>query len=83
MTDTLIRPTDAPSTAADFSHGAEWDARSKSAPLNAMGDHVTIQKNWQELIRDLQRRRFEAQIGPARMGENSDDPEKLARVDPA
>ena len=26
-------------------------ARETSAPLNAMGDNVTIQKNWQELIR--------------------------------
>ena len=39
------------SAAADLSHGAEWDARTKAAPLNAMGANVTIQKNWQELIR--------------------------------
>jgi hypothetical protein len=34
------------------------------------------------LIRDLQRRRFEAQTGLARWVKNSDDPEKLARTDP-
>jgi DNA-directed RNA polymerase subunit alpha len=33
-----------------MSHGAEWGARTYSAPLNAMGEDV-IQKNWQELIR--------------------------------
>ena len=51
MTDeVLIRQTET-SAAADYSHGAEWDARPSSAPLNAMGSKVTIQKNWQELIR--------------------------------
>jgi DNA-directed RNA polymerase subunit alpha len=52
MTDELlIRRTPDPSAAGDFSHGAEWDARTNSAPLKAMGANVTIQKNWQELIR--------------------------------
>src|SRR5437773_11421332 len=51
MTDeVLIRRADEPA-AADISHGAEWDARPSAAPLNAMGAKVTIQKNWQELIR--------------------------------
>src|SRR5258708_26385942 len=49
--DTLIRRTDDESGAAESSHWAEWDARNRAAPLNAMGDNVTIQKNWQELIR--------------------------------
>ena len=52
MSDTSFsRSTDSSSGAADLSHGPEWDARPKSAPLNAMGANVTIQKNWQELIR--------------------------------
>ena len=52
MTDAMIRrPEEAPSVAAEFSHGAEWDARKTAAPLKAMGENVTIQKNWQELIR--------------------------------
>jgi hypothetical protein len=41
----LTRQSDAPA-AAEMSHGAH--ARSPAAPLNAMGDNVTIQKNWQE-----------------------------------
>src|SRR5262245_8238399 len=49
--DVLIRRTPEVSAAADLSHGAEWDARTNVAPLNAMGAKVTIQKNWQELIR--------------------------------
>src|SRR5437667_10910344 len=49
--DILIRRTPDPSVAADHSHGAEWDVRRYVAPLNAMGAKVTIQKNWQELIR--------------------------------
>ena len=48
--DVLIRRTDG-SAAAEPSHGAEWNARPTAAPLNAMGANVTIQKNWQELIR--------------------------------
>ena len=39
------------SAAAEPSHGAEWSARPAAAPLNTMGANVTIQKNWQELIR--------------------------------
>src|SRR5262249_58969326 len=51
MTDNvLIRRAPEPA-AADHSHGAEWGARPAAAPLNAMGANVTIQKNWQELIR--------------------------------
>src|SRR5262249_6802194 len=48
--DVLIRRAPEPA-AADHSHGAEWGARPAAAPLNAMGANVTIQKNWQELIR--------------------------------
>ena len=52
MNDEILirRAADAPA-AADSSHWAEWDARNRAAPLKAMGDNVTIQKNWQELIR--------------------------------
>ena len=49
--DILIRRTPDPSAAAELSHRAEWDARPHDAPLNTMGAKVTIQKNWQELIR--------------------------------
>ena len=49
--DILIRRPADTSAAAETSHGAEWDARNRAAPLKAMGDNVTIQKNWQELIR--------------------------------
>ena len=48
--DVLIRRAPEPA-AADHSPGAEWGARPAPAPLNAMGANVTIQKNWQELIR--------------------------------
>src|SRR5262245_60673006 len=48
--DVLLRRTEE-SAAAETSHGAEWNARSGAAPLNTMGANVTIQKNWQELIR--------------------------------
>ncbi len=51
MTDDVIfRRADEPA-AAEPSHGAEWTARPAAAPLNTMGANVTIQKNWQELIR--------------------------------
>ena len=49
--DILIRRTPDPSATAELSHRAEWDARPIDAPLNTMGAKVTIQKNWQELIR--------------------------------
>src|SRR6516164_2652314 len=49
--DLLIRRAEQVTAAAESSHGAEWDARDRVAPLNAMGANVTIQKNWQELIR--------------------------------
>jgi DNA-directed RNA polymerase subunit alpha len=48
--DVLIRQADEPAAAVS-SHGAEWNARPQAAPLNTMGANVTIQKNWQELIR--------------------------------
>ena len=48
--DVLFRRTPEESAAAENSHGAEWGARA-AAPLKAMGANVTIQKNWQELIR--------------------------------
>jgi hypothetical protein len=47
--DVLIRRAHPESAIADTSHGAEWGAR--SAPRNLTGANVTIQKNWQELIR--------------------------------
>ena len=47
----LIRRATEATAAADSSRWAEWDARNRTAPLKAMGDNVTIQKNWQELIR--------------------------------
>jgi len=48
------RPDDA--SAADASHGAgsfdaSRDMQGKTEPIKAMGANVTIQKNWQELIR--------------------------------
>src|SRR5438477_3277639 len=49
--DILIRRARDELAAAENSHGAEWGARPAAAPLNAMGANVTIQKNWQELIR--------------------------------
>jgi hypothetical protein len=42
----LLQRTPDPSAANEFSHGAERDARTNPAPLNAMGANVTIQKNW-------------------------------------
>jgi DNA-directed RNA polymerase subunit alpha len=48
--DILIRRRPQSSVATDHSHAAEWDARAR-APLDPMGAKVTIQKNWQELIR--------------------------------
>ena len=35
----------------DFGPTERTGARETLAPRNAMGDNVTIQKNWQELIR--------------------------------
>jgi hypothetical protein len=35
----------------DFGSTERSGARDALAPRNAMGDNVTIQKNWQELIR--------------------------------
>src|SRR6202158_4814444 len=49
--DVLIRRASEESVAANNSHGAEWGVRPAAAPRNAMGANVTIQKNWQELIR--------------------------------
>jgi DNA-directed RNA polymerase subunit alpha len=49
--DVLIRRAPEESVAASNSHGAEWGVRPAVAPRNAMGANVTIQKNWQELIR--------------------------------
>jgi DNA-directed RNA polymerase subunit alpha len=49
--DVLIRRTpEEPATAENFP-GAEWGARPAAAALKGMGANVTIQKNWQELIR--------------------------------
>src|SRR5437763_15950627 len=49
--DVLIRRAHEEPAAAENSHGAEGGARPSAAPLNAMGANVTIQKNWQDLIR--------------------------------
>ena len=49
--DVLLRRAPEESAAASNSHGAEWGARPTTVPGNAMGANVTIQKNWQELIR--------------------------------
>src|SRR5438128_10405225 len=51
MTDDVLiwRTPEEPAT--ENSPGAEWAARPAAAPRNAMGANVTIQKNWQELIR--------------------------------
>jgi DNA-directed RNA polymerase subunit alpha len=52
MTDDVLtgRSAEQPAAARNF-HGAEWETRPAAAPRNAMGANVTIQKNWQELIR--------------------------------
>src|SRR5947209_9608057 len=44
--DVLIRRAPEETAATESSHGAEWGARP-----NVTGVNVTIQKNWQELIR--------------------------------
>src|SRR5262249_57841941 len=49
--DVLIRRTPEEPAAAENSAGAEWGARPAAAPHKGMGANVTIQKNWQELIR--------------------------------
>jgi DNA-directed RNA polymerase subunit alpha len=51
MTDDILIRRAAEESAADHSHGAEWGTRPAAAPIKAMGANVTIQKNWQELIR--------------------------------
>ena len=51
MTDDILIRRAAEESAADHSHGAEWGTRPAAAPVKAMGANVTIQKNWQELIR--------------------------------
>src|SRR6202045_2480911 len=52
MTDEVLtgRSAEQPAAARNF-HGAEWETRPAAPPRNAMGANVTIQKNWQELIR--------------------------------
>jgi DNA-directed RNA polymerase subunit alpha len=49
--DVLIRRTPEEPATAENSPGAEWGARPAAAALKGMGANVTIQKNWQELIR--------------------------------
>src|ERR1700758_4206450 len=49
--DVLIGRTPEESATAENSPGAEWGARPAAAPHKGMGANVTIQKNWQELIR--------------------------------
>ncbi len=52
---------------ADNSQRAEWGARPAAAPLNATGANVTIQKNWQELIRPNKLQVAEATIPSAKL----------------
>jgi DNA-directed RNA polymerase alpha subunit len=49
--DVLFGRTPEESATAGNSPGAEWGARPAAAPHKGMGANVTIQKNWQELIR--------------------------------
>ena len=49
--DVLIRRSSEETATAENSPGAEWGARPAAAALKGMGANVTIQKNWQELIR--------------------------------
>src|SRR5437660_5509948 len=49
--DVLIRRTPEEAAAAENSPAAEWGARPAAASVKGMGANVTIQKNWQELIR--------------------------------
>ena len=51
MTDDVLiwRTPEEPAT--ENSPGAEWAARPAAASVKGMGANVTIQKNWQELIR--------------------------------
>src|SRR6201988_5260482 len=51
MTDDLLIRRASEESAAENSPGAEWGARPAAAPHKGMGANVTIQKNWQELIR--------------------------------
>jgi DNA-directed RNA polymerase subunit alpha len=52
MTDEVLtgRAAEQPAVARNFP-AAEWESRPAAPPRNAMGANVTIQKNWQELIR--------------------------------
>src|SRR5258707_15371995 len=52
MTDEVLtgRSAEQPAAARNF-HGAEWETRPAAPPVKGMGANVTIQKNWQELIR--------------------------------
>jgi DNA-directed RNA polymerase, alpha subunit/40 kD subunit len=49
--DVLIRRSPEETATAENSPAAEWGARPAAAALKGMGANVTIQKNWQELIR--------------------------------
>jgi hypothetical protein len=51
MTDDILIRRTSDESATENSHRAEWGARPAAAPLKAMGANVTIQKNWQELIK--------------------------------
>ena len=51
MTDDVLIWRTSEESAAENSPGAEWGARPAAAALKGMGANVTIQKNWQELIR--------------------------------
>jgi DNA-directed RNA polymerase subunit alpha len=51
ISDHVIHRVSDPSAVDDDFHRIGWEARAAEVPFNATGAKVTIQKNWQELIR--------------------------------
>jgi len=51
ISDHVIHRVSDPSAVDDVSHREVWETRAAEVPFNATGAKVTIQKNWQELIR--------------------------------
>src|SRR5712671_8086841 len=51
ISDHMIHRVSDPSAVDDDSHRVAWEPRAAEVPFNATGAKVTIQKNWQELIR--------------------------------
>src|SRR5712671_2666918 len=51
ISDHVIHRVSDPSAVDDDFHRVGWEARAAEVPFNATGAKVTIQKNWQELIR--------------------------------